>query len=35
MKTFLLDILRANYWLTVAIPGGMIVVTTAVFWGLR
>ena len=33
MKTFVLDYLRARYWLTVAAPGAMIVVTAAVFWG--
>lgn len=33
--TFVLDYLRDHYWLTVAAPGAMIVVTAVVFWGLR
>lgn len=35
MMTFVFDYLRSHFWLSVAIPGGMIAVTAVVFWGMK
>ena len=35
MMAVVFDYLRAHYWLSVAIPGGVIAVTAVVFWGMK